>query len=173
MGSPSVETALMAQVSRIPRDLPTPCSSVDSRRSTSDTVLQSFGAPTLEETALMARHASRKDDYNKVLPQDTRPDSRSAPVARPGPTWDRPRNDSFSDRQRYSGPDRPPSGQPRRTDDDRFQEIECAQQHLQSLVAQFAKHRKPSPARSGYSANLTMTRYYILSKLIFCFARYY
>ena len=102
----------------------------------------------------MARHASRKDDYNKVLPQDTRPDSRSAPVARPGPTWDRPRNDSFSDRQRYSGPDRPPSGQPRRTDDDRFQEIERAQQHLQSLVAQFAKHRKPSPARSGYSANL-------------------
>ena len=144
----------MAQVSRIPRDLPTPRSSVDSRRSTSDTVLQSFGAPTLEETAFTARHASRKDDYNKAVPQDTRPDPRSAPVARPAPSWDRPRNDSFSDRQRHSGPDRPPSGQPRRTDDDRFQEIERAQQHLQSLVDQFAKHRKTSSARSGYSANL-------------------
>ncbi len=144
----------MAQVSRIPRDIPTPRSSVDSRRSTSDTILQSFGAPTLEETAFTARDASRKDDYNKAVPQDTRPDPRSAPVARPAPSWDRPRNDSSSDRQRHSGHDRPPSGQSRRTDDDRFQEIERAQQHLQSLVAQFAKHRKPSPARSGYSANL-------------------
>jgi hypothetical protein len=80
----------MAQISRISRDLPTQCSSTDSRSScsTSDTVLQSFGVSTPEETALTARRASSKDDYNKVVPQDTRPDSRSAP--HPTPNLPRP-----------------------------------------------------------------------------------
>ena len=122
---------------------PTPRSSADSRRSTTDTVLQSFErAP--DETAFLARPAfgkpgyttdasskdardSRKDDryFRKAARESRKDDYRND--SRPPSSWDHPRRDS--------SPDRPPSSL-RRTDDARLQEIVTAQQKLQSLVAQ-------------------------------------
>ena len=69
--------------------------------------------------------------------------------------WDRQRQDSSSDRLRRSAPDRPPSAPPRRLDDELFQEIEHAQQHLQSLVAQFSRDSTCQTNLSRHSANMT------------------
>ncbi len=129
-------------------------SSTDSRRSSSDTAMQSFVPfPGSVESAYTARQDvcpdSRPDPRHTTFKADTRPDMRQD-----SRQWDRQRQDSSSDRLRRSVPDRPPSAPPRRLDDEFFQEIERAQQHLQSLVAQFSRDRTRQTHPSRHSANM-------------------
>ncbi len=101
-------------------------SSTDSRRSSSDTAMQSFVPfPGSVESAFTARQDvcpdSRPDPRHTTLKADTRPD-----MHQDSRQWDRQRQDSSSDRLRRSVPDRPPSAPPSRLDDEHFQEIERA-----------------------------------------------